>query len=434
MPFGLYAPQILPGGRAVLVVSSPGGAQLRSESSIEVLSIPDRRRVTLLKGASFARYVPTSRGIGHLVYVTGSSLFAVAFDPMRMELLGTPAPILNGVGARSFDVARNGTIVYAGGTRFLASQGVTVQWLDSAGRTQPLLAKPGLYLRPRLSHDGQLLALLVQQATGLETAVYDFRRESLQPVTGSAAGGNANAIWSPDGALVFAGGESDSRLHWVRLDSSIGPQRLNEAKASSDQTPHSFSPDGRWLAYSVGSFAAGGDIWIVPVTRDGRALKAGQPEAFADNKAADERQAAFSPDGKWIAYASNESGTYQVWVMSFPDKSIKRQISTDFAAYPVWSPRGRELFFRSEDNRIMVAGYTATGTSFTADKPRVWSEKQLASVGTPGLTGSFDVARDGRVVALLPAETAATAEAPHHVTFVLNFFDELRRRAPIQRR
>ena len=172
----------------------------------------------------------------------------------------------------------------------------------------------------------------------------------------------------------------------------------------------------------------GFDLWTVPLESDGAGLRAGKPEPFLQTPF-DERHPSFSPDGRWLAYASNESGTFQVYVRAFPDKGGKWQISNSGGVYPVWSRNGRELFFRTEDNRIMVATYTVKGDSFVADKPRVWSEKALANVG---VIPNYDLAPDGkRIAALMPAERRKR-RAQNHVTFLLNFFDELRRRTAVK--
>ena len=116
---------------------------------------------------------------------------------------------------------------------------------------------------------------------------------------------------------------------------------------------------------------------------------------------------------------------------AFPDKGGKWQISNSGGVYPVWSRNGRELFFRTEDNQIMVTGYTVKGDSFVADKPRVWSEKKIADLG---LIPNYDLAPDGkRIVALMPVETAEGQKAQNHVIFLENFFDEVRRKVPISK-
>ena len=136
----------------------------------------------------------------------------------------------------------------------------------------------------------------------------------------------------------------------------------------------------------------------------------------------------FSPDGRWIAYQSNDSGRYEVYVRAFPDRHGKQQISKDRGLYPAWSHNGRELFFISPPNGVlMAASYQVRGDSFAAEKPRVWFGKPIPTFGP---TMSYDPAPDGkRIVALTPADTP---EEPHgRVTFLLNFFDELRRRVPL---
>jgi hypothetical protein len=180
-----------------------------------------------------------------------------------------------------------------------------------------------------------------------------------------------------------------------------------------------------FLEASPGTF---GDLWTVPLESDGSGLRAGEPEVFLQTPFS-EVFPSFSPDGRWLAYASNESGSVQVYVRAFPDKGGKWQISNSGGTYPMWSRTGRELFFETLDNRIMVAAYTVKGDSLVADKPRLWSEKKLG--GPVNNVKNVDLASDGkRVVALMPADAPEDLKAQNHVIFLLNFFDELRRRVP----
>ena len=168
----------------------------------------------------------------------------------------------------------------------------------------------------------------------------------------------------------------------------------------------------------------------MPLESDGAGLRGGKPEVLLQT-AFDERWPMFSPDGRWLAYTSNESGSYQVYVRACPERGGKWQISNGGGSCPVWSHNGRELFFRSGDNRTMVAGYTAKGDSFVADQPKVWSEKQLAVFGITG-NPTCDAAPDGtRIAALMPVETPENQQAESHVIFLMNFFDELRRKVPL---
>jgi serine/threonine-protein kinase len=171
------------------------------------------------------------------------------------------------------------------------------------------------------------------------------------------------------------------------------------------------------------------DLWTVPIEIDDTGLRAAKPEVFLQTPA-DERAPALSPDGRWLAYTSDESGTFQIYVRAFPDKGGKWQISNSGGTYPMWQRNGHELFFESLDSRIMAATYTVNGDSFAAEKVRAWSDQQLS--GSVNNSRNVDLASDGkRIVALVPAETkGAQQQTQNNVTFLLNFFDELRRRVP----
>jgi Tol biopolymer transport system component len=411
-------PQVLPGGKAVLFTAHATGGQF-DEASIEVMSLADHHRKTLQRGGTFGRYLPS----GHLIYVNGGTLFAVPFDVDRLEVRGTPAPVLEQVGYSSgnglaqLDFSQTGTLIYRSGG---AGDGLfTVQWLDATGKTQPLLAKPGAYQRPRLSPDGNKVAISTS-----DIWVYEWQRDTMTRLTfGPTA--SVNPLWSPDGRYILY--QATGGMFWTRSDGSGKPQPLTQSKSL--QVPWSFTADGKRLAFHEINPETGYDLWTVPVESDAEGLRAGKPEPFLQTPF-DERQGSFSPDGRWLAYPSNESGGYQVYVRAFPDKGGKWQISNSGGLNPLWSRNGHELFFRTEDNQIMVASYTVKGDSFVVDKPRVWSEKRLANVG---ITANYDLAPDGkRIAALMPVATAEDQKAQSHVIFLENFFDEVRRRTATQ--
>ena len=418
-------PQILPGGKALLFTASTSGVGFDG-ANIEVMSLADHRMKTLVRGGTYGRYLPS----GHLIYINRGTLFAVPFDPGRLEVHGTPSPVLDQVGYNStrgsaqFNFSQTGTLIYRSGG---AGGGLsTVQWLDASGKTQPLLAKPGGYGSPSMSPDGQRLALEVADGSGTAIWVYDWKRDTMTRLTfGSTT--SIYPIWSPDGRYILYQGPGG--IWWTRSDGAGKPQQLTQSK--NIQFPWSLTPDGKRLAFMEVNPETGYDLWTVPLERDGAGLRAGKPEPYLQTPA-DERHPSFSPDGRWMVYVSNESGTRQVYVRAFPDKGGKWQISISSGLYPIWSRNGHDLFFRTDDNQIMVASYTVKGDSFVADKPRVWSEKQIRVIA--GVTGakSVDLAPDGkRIVALMPAETAEAQKAQNHVIFLENFFDELRRKVPI---
>jgi Tol biopolymer transport system component len=409
-------PQILPGGKAVLFTAHTATTAFDG-ANIEVMSLADHSRKTLVRGGTFGRYLPS----GHLVYVNRGTLFAVPFDVDRLEVHGTPAPVLDQVGYSAangwaqLDFLQTGTLIYrsgdAGGGLF------TVQWLDAAGKTQPLLAKPDAYQRPSLSPDGNRLVISTS-----DIWVYEWHRDTLTRLTfGSAP---SNPVWSPDGRYILF--QAPGGMFWTRSDGSGKPQPLTQSK--NRQIPWSFTPDGKRLAFMEVSPETDYDIWTVALESEGSGLRAGKPEPFLQTPF-DERHGSFSPDGRLMAYSSGESGSYQVYVRAFPDKGGKWQISNSGGVYPEWSRDGHELFFRTEDNQIMVASYTVKGDSFVADKPRVWSEKRIANVG---ISPNYDLAPDGkRIAVLMPIETGEGQKAQSHVIFLENFFDELRRKVPV---
>jgi Tol biopolymer transport system component len=418
-------PQILPGGKAVLFTAH-SSITAYDGATIEVMSLTDRRRKTLERGGTYGRYLPTSKEGGYLSYINGGTLFAVPFDLDRLEVRGTPSPVLEEVaysptnGFAQFDFSRSGTLVYQSGGA-AGRKLLTVQWLDGAGMTQPLLAKPGPYVFPRLSPDGQRLALMVTAGLNPDIWIYEWQRDTMTRLT--FGGFNNSPAWSPDGRYVVF--EARGGMFWTRSDGAGQPQPLTQSK--NRQVPQSFAPDGKRLAFFE-IVPGDSNIWTLPLESDGSGLRAGKPEVFLQTPF-NERHPSFSPDGRWLAYDSNESGSYQVYVRAFPDKGGKWQISNGGALYPAWARNGRELFFRALDNRIMAAGYTVKGDSFAADKPRVWSDKQLADPGVNGI--NYALSPDGkRIAALMPAEAPGQEQAQNHVIFLENFLDDLRRRAP----
>jgi hypothetical protein len=414
-------PQILPGGKAVLFTST-SLLGLR----IEVVSLADRHRKTLVQSGTYGRYLATSNRTGYLAYVSQGMLFAAPFDLKTLEVRGAPVPVLEGVaystrfGHAWFDVSRNGTLVYrSGGT----GQGNNVvEWLDATGKTQPLLAKRDAYSRPRLSPDGRRLALELGAEPNSGIGIYDWQRDTMSRI---AFDGGGFPVWSPDGRYIVFAGKAGTGMFWTRADGAGTPQHLTTTKNL--QVPNSFTPDGRRLVFVEVNPQTGNDLWTLPIENDGIGLRAGKPEVFLATQF-EESQSAFSPDGRWLAYYSDDSGSLEVYVRAFPDNGGKWQISNSGGMYPAWSRNGRELFYRTQDNQIMIVNYTAKGDSFVPDKPRVWSEKRLANIGQ---FINYDPAPDGkRIAAIMPAEAPGTQPAEGHVTFLLNFFDELRRRVP----
>jgi serine/threonine-protein kinase len=218
-------------------------------------------------------------------------------------------------------------------------------------------------------------------------------------------------------------------MYWTRADGAGKPQPLLLSKEAR-YFPSSFTPSGtQQLAFSEQIIAGGSGIRILPVESVSGQLRAGEPRLFLKTAAA-LAFPSFSPDGRWLAYADAEGGNYEVYVRAFPDNGTRVQISTAGGSFPIWSPNGHELFYRTESQRIMVTNYGVKGGSFIPEKPRVWSGKRLANVG---LNRNLDIALDGkRFVAVMPLDSPEPRENQSHVMLELNFFDEVRRRVPGQ--
>jgi serine/threonine-protein kinase len=212
-------------------------------------------------------------------------------------------------------------------------------------------------------------------------------------------------------------------MYWTRADGASQPQQLVPSKDI--LYPYSFTPDGKRLAYADVAPETSYDLWTVPVEIGPMGLKAGKPEKFLVTPR-DERHPAFSPDGRWIAYASDETGKPQVYVRAFPDTGGRWTISSNGGHYPVFSQNGHDLFYRTEDGQIMMTSYAVKGDAFVADPPHLWSEKRLFNIPA---NGTYDVAPDGkRIVGVFAAEIPGSERAQSHVTFLVNFADEIRRR------
>jgi len=426
------SPQILPGGKAVLfAANTKTGAET---ATVEVVSLADRRRKTLVQGGAFPRYVPSftsaGRGAGHLLYTSKGALLAIPFDSESLETHGTAVPILNDIGgptgvAGKFDVSLTGTLIYqkgVGGTRPM----LTVQWLGSAGRREPLLAKPGAYLTPSLSPDGKKLAMVIIDTGGRQDVhVYEWQSDRTTKLTFGDHLYTA-PVWSPDSRYVIFASQGGG-IFWTRDDGAGQLQPLLPRKTV--PIPSSFSFDGKRLAYWE-QVAGASQLWTLTVNEQDGQLKAGTPEQFLKDQFNDS-EPAFSPDGKWIAYRSNESGTTtEVYVRPFAPPASgqggKWVISNQGGQRPVWSRTSHDLLFLAPDGQVMAANYTVKGDSFVADKARVWLAK-------PGGT-EFDLSSDGKRLAVLtPVQLAEAPKIEHEVVFLENFFDELRRRVPLSK-
>ena len=410
-------PQFLPGSESIVFTAH----QIYSEfdnATIELIKPSDNTKKTLHRGGTFGQYLSS----GHLAWLSRGGLFAAAFDLRRLEVTGPPFLLLSDVeysplnGAGQFNTSSRGHVVYRSGRA--NDEFRVLSWMDFSGKTAPLLAKAGYYFYPALSPDGRRVAVTLQS----DVYLYDLERGSSRRLTFT---GGWTPAWTPDGEFVFSAHEGS--LSWVRADGGDTPKSQVLAKQpDGNLRVWSFSPDGKRLAYSEIDPETGSDLWTVPVVRDGPELRLGVPEVFLKTPF-QENAASFSPDGGWMAYHSNQSGIDEVYVRAFPDKGVRWQISFGGGLYPKWSPTTKELFFRTVDSRMMVVPYELTRDSLVAGKQRFVSAITLAETF---LSPNFDITQDGRrLLVLLPSGEAKPDTSVKPVNFLLNFYDEVKRRS-----
>jgi serine/threonine-protein kinase len=409
-----YFPHVLPGSRAILF---DRGSNSTSGIGFDLLALDLRTGVvkTLVPRGFWSSYLPAT---GHLIFLQDRTLFAVAFDPERLELRGSPTPVVQDVdigsdpisGGGEYSVSSAGTFVYMSG---LSEDGFPILWLDPSGNTQPLLAQPAGYGVPRMSPDGKYLAYTAAN----NIWIYNLQRDTPIQLTFSAPG-DWELAWAPDSRHIVYGDVTS--LWWIRIDGSDQPQKL--ADNLSRPRPTSIAPNGR-LAFS-NSNGSIPDIYTLALDLgDPEHPKPGKPEPFLADPAIVEVDAAFSPDGRFMAYSSTESGPNEIFVRAFPGPAGKWRISV--GKFAAWSRTTHELFFLGPDDHIMVLDYSIEGAGFNAGKPRVWSPNPIRRTS---VIQNFDISPDGKRAVIFPHPTADDTQRSLHATVLLNFFDELRLR------
>ena len=407
-------PQVLPGSRSILFTSADAFAD---GGNIEIVSLPDQHRKTLVQHGTYGRYLPN----GYLVYINQGTLYAQRFDLERREVRSPAVAVLPDVeyspsfGFAQFAFSQGGTLIY----RRAPTGGVfSIGWLDRSGNTEPLVTEPGAYLWPRVSPDGNRVAVARTDSGFSRIWILPSKGGRQTPVT-PPDGVESVPVWSPDGRFLYTAG--NRTLEWVPADGSGPPRPI--LPTGIRPVPWSVSSDGSRLAFYEMHPDTHFDLWTVPLEISGREPRAGKPEAFLRTKDV-ETYPTFSPDGRWVAFVAYRDARYDVYVRAFPDNGIEVPVSRGGGRLPHWTRSG-ELIYATEDQHIMVASYRVNGGSFQADAPRLWSNARL---GDAGVLGNFDVAPDGRIVALLPPSGVPTQQARNHVTFLINFFDEVERR------
>jgi serine/threonine-protein kinase len=430
------SPILLPGGDAVLFAraeGNPGAGTFGADTQIVTQTIGAADRAVVWDGGGAPTYLPS----GHLIYAQGNTLFGIAFDAGRRAVAGGPVPLVEGVrrtsnaftDAAQYAVSATGTLVTIPGTA--ADQPDTVLTLvDRSGNVSPLDVPRAQYRSPRVSPDGQRVAVEVVASGQGHIWIYDLAGDSaIRRLT--QTGNNTRPIWTPDSSSVTFGSERDGSwgIYEQPADGSRLAERLTTADEGRRHFPDSWSPDGQTLAYTdAGLENAEWDAWLFSrASGDTELLAGGDVNQFL---------ASFSPDGRWIAY-TNQAPPFGIQVQPFPPTGVIHQITETNEAAPLWTAAGNELFFRlaantSSDTPSQIMGLEiATAGGITFKNPRSLPiQGALMSLGYR----DFDVTPDGeRFVMIYPADTATrqgAAPAPR-IDVVLNWQQEVVSRVPV---
>jgi Tol biopolymer transport system component len=410
--------EVLPGGKAaIFTVGTLNSPDSYEKANIDAVNLATGERRAVVQGASMARYAPT----GHLIFARGGSLYAVGFDPETLSTQGKPQLILQGVagdettGVAHFTIANDGTLAYVPGSPGANMRRIV--WVDRTGKVQPLSLDPAQHNDIRISPDRSHAAVLVGSSGSGDVWVYDLERATSTRLTFN--GRNATPIWSVDGKSIYyvemdpsAAGKS------VVMRKPADGSRAAQALLSVDGTAYikAVVPDGSTGIFDYQRSASHGAI-VQSKLEQGATLTELVETQFA------EYAAALAPDGRWLAYQSNESDRSEIYVRDMTGSGARWRISIEGGEEPRWSHDGRELYYRNGNLFMSVA--IQTSPSFQAGKPTSLFGGSFDLRTNTGITYDVDP-KGNRFLMLRPAEEST---APS-VMIVLNWFDELRRLVP----
>jgi serine/threonine-protein kinase len=427
-------PGLLPDGESVLFsVTTATGDTRWDQAKIVVQSLRTGARTVVLEGGSDARYLRT----GHLVYARGTTLFAVPFDVGRLSVTGSAVPVAEGLSradrpvvdtaTANYGVSDDGTLVYA--TRGSYADQRLLVWVDRQGREEPLPAPPRPYVYPRISPDGARIALRIRDQQR-DIWTWDLARETLTRLT-FTSGEELYAIWTPDSRRLLFDSSGDNErqsqnVFWQAADGTGAAERLTDSRDR--PRPFAISPDGNRVVLRVG----------VTPPYDLGVLLLGNPRRTEPllTTPFNETNAEVSPDGRWLAYDSNESGRSEVYVRPFPNVDGGRwQVSRDGGTRPVWARDGRDLFYLVRDgaDAVFMSVRVESGQTWTTGTvTRLFAGRYFAddAFGGPGQGRTYDVGADGRFLMLRDASPSESAGPTTRLIVVQHWDEELKRLVP----
>jgi Tol biopolymer transport system component len=396
------APSFLPDGRHFLYLS------LRNTTGpqawICVGSLDSNQTKCLENSNSAARYAPP----GYLLYERGNTLVAQGFDLRGLVTTGDPVPIADSVG--SFSVSDSGVLSY---TAAATADEYLLQWFDRSGKILGTVGQPGLYSAPAISPDGNRLAVgvLDPHVNTRDLWLFDLKRNTSSRLTFDPTD-ESNPAWSHDGSqIVFTSTQTGNRDIYEKAASGLGNSQVVFASKDQQRSVDDWSPDDRYVVYDTTS---PGSLWVLPLFGDRK------PFLFVQG-ATEAREARFSPNGRYIAYSSNESGSYEVYVQSFPDHGGKWQVSSGGGQHPEWRHDGKELYFISS-GKLVAVDVSTDGAQFQSGVPKPLFAVDFRPDRGSG-NGVYVVSADGqRFLAVTNVEQQTVEPA----TVVMNWASDLK--------
>jgi Tol biopolymer transport system component len=385
-------PSFLPDGRHFLYLAAGGAtAGPSSPNGIYVGSLDSSERKLLVPGGSGAMYAD-----GHLFFLRGQTLMAQPFDVARLELAGEPVPVADGVtmggfaGANGgFSVSDTGVLAYQTGPVEAGGQGgilTRLTWFDRSGRQVGVLADEMRAADLELAPDGRRATVSLFDLTRRTRDIWLFdvtagrrTRFTFDP------GDELASVWSPEGGRIVFNSRRKGHLDlYVRGSSGTGAEE-DLLVDDRDKTPFDWSPDGRFVLFNVLAGETSYDLWALSLTGDRKAFPVVQT-------ASNEFGGQFSPDGRWVAYTTNESGQFDVYVVPFPGPGGKWQVSAGGGGFPRWRRDGGEIFHLNPDNALMAVGVDGRSAAFEVGTSRLLFKTRVPT----GLRSSYDVSPDGQ--------------------------------------
>jgi Tol biopolymer transport system component/predicted Ser/Thr protein kinase len=430
-----HGPRMLPGGDSVLftlaltsnAAAGTVGPERWNKAHIVAQSLRSGKRRVLIEGGSDARYVAS----GHLVYALSGTILAVPFDADALTVTGGPVPVIEDVvnansatGTSQFSISQNGSLVFVpGGSEFSLQQ---LTWFDRAGKAVGTTGSPGGFAGINVSSDGKRFAVHRHEGGGGDIWVYETPTGAPMRLTFDPSQDNGMPVWSPDGRRIVFQSLRNGKwgLYEKNSDGTGAEDLLLESELV--KTPMAWSPDGQSIAYGVLDPKNLSDLWVLRLDGDRK------PSALLVSRFG-ENFSQVSPNGKWLAYISTESGTPHVYVKSFPRGDGKWQVSTaDYGSFPRWRGDGKELFYLTgvDRGKMMSVEVNGSGSSFVAATPAELFAPGLYGAVTPGHRGNFfpyAVSPDGQRFLMPQPMSASKPSASPSINVILNWTSLLKK-------